>query len=831
MQKALVLFLVATLLLAGCTELLDSEDGETMKIEINEDIAFEKINDFMTVDEGESFGITMMYEMDSNMLAESGLIDSDEASNAVITVEMTEAWSPAGYHTSQIMGMSNEGITYKMVETITHIDTTMYVTTGYDATGTLPSDATDEEKMQFEMISQQGIESYSMTTSNSHTDVIASMAEDTQNDGDDIDMMEMLEVFTFTECMGVFTPSTETVDGLQIFDVTMVDMEDSMTPDMALCLFDTDNSDSISFEEFTASDNTEEGDVDEMRTVFDNADANANGELDSTELVTFIESMDSLEDEEEQMQDEDQSGEMPDMSVAFNNAGEIEYFGMSMDGTEMQMYVLTEDKVSAFFTGAEAGELVALPFNVVRSSEMNVANEYFWCDNGEGIPISYVNDGYDDCDGGEDEDTTDGSDNGGDNGEDQSSEDDGLPSPQDLLDMTDTDQNGLMDFDEFITFMSEDDEAETGESMPQSVIDELQEMFNATDDDNSGDLDLDELEWFIMDVDEYMSSDDELLFQYECIPFVDDSVSITTADGFNMTHDDTNIDSAMCGEIVSETMQTRYWDTGEFTMPENLTYLNCDDDGQNCEAAYLAAVTSVDCDVCDTKFYDSFVSSYEECDEDDWDDNTGFCTQYIGTLINSDSMAFEFVKEQDSGLVYYQYDAGTNSGLLMVVAEVDDGMDDNHDGHDDDSGDDGMDDNGDDMGGSDEWAWYITNDIGYHFEGDMSDYKIELATCEYDYDMDTGEETRTCETVMEIDVQDAETDSNIMFHDADSSGTISVGDTIHISEVDQYGNIVRLYSISADAYSDENPMNNAPGFTGVVGMLALLGAAFIRRNE
>ena len=70
MKKSLVLFLVATLLLAGCTELLDSEDGETKKIEINEDIAIEKIADFMTVDEGESFGITMMYDMDPSMLAD-----------------------------------------------------------------------------------------------------------------------------------------------------------------------------------------------------------------------------------------------------------------------------------------------------------------------------------------------------------------------------------------------------------------------------------------------------------------------------------------------------------------------------------------------------------------------------------------------------------------------------------------------------------------------------------------------------------------------------------------------------------------------------------------
>ena len=206
MKKSLVLFLVATLLLAGCTELLDSEDGETMKIEINEDIAIEKIADFMTVDEGESFGITMMYEMDSSMLAESGLVDADEDSDAVLTMEMTEAWSPAGYHTSSIMGMSSEGVAYKMVETMTHIGTTMYVTIGYDATGSLPSDATDDEKMQFEMIAQQGLESYSMTTSNSHTEVIASMAEDTQDDADGMDMMEMLEVSGSLND-GRFTPS------------------------------------------------------------------------------------------------------------------------------------------------------------------------------------------------------------------------------------------------------------------------------------------------------------------------------------------------------------------------------------------------------------------------------------------------------------------------------------------------------------------------------------------------------------------------------------------------------------------------------------------------
>jgi len=37
-----------------------------------------------------------------------------------------------------------------------------------------------------------------------------------------------------------------------------------------------------------------------------------------------------------------------------------------------------------------------------------------------------------------------------------------------------------------------------------------------------------------------------------------------------------------------------------------------------------------------------------------------------------------------------------------------------------------------------------------------------------------------------------------------------------------------LYSANADAYSDENP--TLPGFTGVFATLALLGAAFVRRN-
>ena len=638
MKKSLVLFLVATLLLAGCTELLDSGDGETKKIEINEDIAFEKINDFMTVDEGESFGITMMQEMDSNALVEMGVAvldeDSDEDSDVMGTVEMTQAWSPDGYHTSRIMGIGNESSSIKMVSSMTQIGTTIYMEMGYEKLGDLCADEEEQEDIEDckeEMARLTEVKAYSMTTTTTHTEVIAAMAEDTQNDGDGMDMMEMLEVFTFTECMGVFTPSTETVDGLQIFDVTMADMEDSMTPDMALCLFDIDNSDSISFEEFTASDDTEEEDIDEMRTVFDNADANANGELDSTELVTFIESMDSLEDEDdhmhddedEHMHDEDQSGEMPDMSVAFNNAGEIEYFGMSMDGNEVKMFVLTDKGVESIFANVDAGELVALPFYIGNEYDMDESDDEFMCNDGSTIPMSFVNDGDNDC---------------GDNSDEN-------------VDMDESDDE----------FMCDD-----GSTIPMSFV-------------NDGDEDCDGGE----DEDDMGGSDDEF----------------------------------MC-------------DDGS-TIPMN--YVN--DGDENCAGG-----------------------------ED----------------------------EDDMG-----------------------GSDHNH-------------------GDSDGNTFYIetSQDVMIPFEGDMSDYKIELTTCRDDYNPDTmGYDTTCGESVMSIAISDAGENSDIMFHDTDNSGTISVGDMIHIGETTGEWNTVRLYSISADAYSDENPIYNTPGFTGLVGMLALLGAAFIRRNE
>ena len=861
MKKSLVMFLVATLLLAGCTELLDSGDGETKNIEINEDIALEKIDDFMTVDEGESFGVTMMYDMDPAMMGMDEFLSIGIAgdSEAIITMEMTEAWSPEGYHTSEISGISSGGSSIKIVETMTHIGTTMYLQIGYETTGNIcateeaavkeinstleekygqdwESSATGDELEEAyeaygkadscayieQMMETLPVSAYSMTTSTTHTEVIAAMAEET---GDDADMgpMAMLEFLSYVECSSSFTP-TDSVDDLQIFNVSMEGMnDDSLSPEIALCLADTDDSGGISFEEFMIVDETDQSDMDAMQTAFDDADANADDELSVDELESFIEIVDAHygdDDEYDDGYEDEGSDEMPPMKIAFNNAGEIEYFEMEMEGTAMKMFVLTEDRVDSFFTNVDAGELVALPFSISDS----------------------MDDDWDDVmDGGEDEDTTDGSDNGGDNGEDQDSEDDG-PSPQDLLDMTDTDDSGLMDFDEFITFMSESDETGSGpgESMPQSVIDEFEQMFNISDLDESGDLDHDELEQFILDLTDYLD-DDSGSDDYEMWTFHRD-MSECDDDADGMVDFD-----ELDGCVTMDLSNDGYGDEGVDGLRWMFDLVDADEDGMldSDEFEDFAEMTSGEpMMVCYDRYadeIDSSVTSEEDCEaadfnwiqalqpvnegEDDSEEDEFMCND--GSTI---PMSFVNDGDEDCDGGEDEDDMGgsddefmCDDGSTIPMNYVNDGDEDCAGGEDED-----------DMGGSDGNTFYIetSQDVMIPFEGDMSDYKIELTTCRDDYNPDTmGSDTTCGESVMSIAISDAGENSDIMFHDADNSGTISVGDMIHIGETTGEWNTVRLYSISADAYSDENPIYNTPGFTGLVGMLALLGAAFIRRNE
>ena len=721
MNKALALLIVASLLLAGCTELTSSDDGETMNIEVNEDIALEKINDFVTVDTTESFGITVMYEIVTDeMFGADEMMTLGE--DAVMIVEMTEAWSPDGYHSSSVMGMNDGDVTISMITSMTHIGTTMYVSMGYEIDGELGDDATEDEIAEFNMMvaMMPETESFSMVSTTTHAEVIAAMADETADNSDEMDPMAMLEMIEMVEECGQFT-LTDPVDGLQVFDATldegcMMAAGEIPTPDEALEMCDIDGNGGISWTEFTSEecdgpdDDGSDGSDDDaaIELLFNDADTDSSGELTVDELQPFIDDVtafygDDMDDEMEMM---------PAIKVAFTSTGDIEYFSMEIDDGEMMMYVLSESKVDELFTDVDAGELVALPFSISGDSDPGTGDGTFYCDDGTAIPMSYVNDGWEDCDGGEDE-----MDMGG---------DDECPFDPDAPD----------------TPCSGHAECDTSSSMydESACLSMIMEYCEDNPDDPG------------------------------CGDFADMPTFICGSDGSEIPFDFVNDGEDDCDDGSDEQI---YDSDGN-----EVNWFDCMDGSE----VWISQVN----------------------------DGTDDCPDGEDELPN--------IMDDDDE--FY-----CDDGSTIPMSWVNDGMVDCPDGEDEYDSDHGTHDD------SDEIVMYITSEMDFYFEGDMSDYKIELAECDYDYDSDTGEEIETCTTVMSVAVTDAGADSDIMFHDADSSGTISNGDMIHIGETSEDWNKVRLYSISADAYSDENPMHDMPGFTGLVGMLALLGAAFIRRNE
>jgi hypothetical protein len=145
----------------------------------------------------------------------------------------------------------------------------------------------------------------------------------------------------------------------------------------------------------------------------------------------------------------------------------------------------------------------------------------------------------------------------------------------------------------------------------------------------------------------------------------------------------------------------------------------------------------------------------------------------------------------------------------------------------------------------------VTSDAEFAFAGSFEDYSIVLANCVEETD-DMGETTLTCDennsTMYSLADSSTEGRDNGsmgegcrftksypglgLVCDSDSSGTLTNGDTIMIiGNTSVEWTHVRLHSTSADAYSDENPLHQLPGFTAMLGVLSLMGAAMIGRRD
>ena len=125
-------------------------------------------------------------------------------------------------------------------------------------------------------------------------------------------------------------------------------------------------------------------------------------------------------------------------------------------------------------------------------------------------------------------------------------------------------------------------------------------------------------------------------------------------------------------------------------------------------------------------------------------------------------------------------------------------------------------------------------DAEFAFAGALDDYSIVLANCtEEDDGALTCDEFLGCMYLHDFHRTGVlENNTGVGFIDEDASGTLTDGDTIMVGG-NTSGNWthVRLHSTSADAYSDENPLQELPGFTTILGVLSLMGAAMIGRRD
>ena len=515
--------------------------------------------------------------------------------------------------------------------------------------------------------------------------------------------------------------------------------------------------------------------VDDFNVIFDNNDADLSGDLDLNELEYFILDLD-------------------------------EYF-MSMDGSD--------------------GEL-------------------FTCDNGNEVPADYVDDGDNDC--GDWSDEPNHNDNGDDGMDDDSSgvseselfaaadsDNDGLvttsdivdavlsmdaPTPQDALDEGDIDQSDNISWDEFVQLWNmEEDENDADDqhlnNNPQLESD-LHAAFNGSDSDYDGNLSIDELQSFIDDVTTISNTQEEI-------------TEMITIFGPYVACVDSNSDGSLDQVEFSD-----FYGAVMYGM-ENTELVFCTVDSNQDGIVTVSEYVDL---INQTGMY----SEENPMTEQDWEGFTSLFGIYDTDGIDGLSLT-EYQSMMEDISPGGDDDGGTficENGGEVPASFVDDGYNDCGDWSDEpnhsNNGDGGHGDHGS------MFDWMISNSQDMPMEGSFDDYTIVLAMCTIDESSDDGMDmgmgttpAMNCDDdVLSVTIADAMAqDAVVMFHDADMSGTISGGDMVHISpdiDVDGDWNMVRLYSTSADAYSDENPMLT-PGFTGALGMLALLGAALLTRRD
>ena len=615
----------------------------------------------------------------------------------------------------------------------------------------------------------------------------------------------------------------------------------------------------------SSDDNPDE--YDDLNAIFDNNDADMSGDLDVNELDQFILEIDEYFMEEENMACYDTIMEEYDYVRNQTDCDDNGFIWMNLDDDHNENGI--EDDYEFI---CDNGNIIHIDLvdnqmddcgdgsDEQHSDDHGDSDEtqMFTCDNGNEVPADYVDDGDNDCgdwsdepnhnDNGDDGMDDDHSDDGHDDGMDDDSsgvseselfaaadsDNDGLvttsdivdavlsmdaPTPQDALDEGDIDQSDNISWDEFVQLWNmEEDENDADDqhlnNNPQLESD-LHAAFNSSDSDYDGNLSIDELQSFIDDVTTISSTQEEIA---EMITIFAPYVACVDSNS------DGSLDQVEFSDFYGAVMYGM----------ENTELVFCTVDSNQDGIVTVSEYVDL---INQTGMY----SEENPMTEQDWEGFTSLFGIYDTDGI--DGLSLTEYQSMMEDISPGGDDSGTficENGGEVPASFVDDGYNDCGDWSDEpnhsNNGDGGHGDHGS------MFDWMISNSQDMPMEGSFDDYTIVLAMCTMDESSDDGMDmgmgttpAMNCDDdVLSVTIADAMAqDAVVMFHDADMSGTISGGDMVHISpdiDVDGDWNMVRLYSTSADAYSDENPMLT-PGFTGALGMLALLGAALLTRRD
>ena len=602
----------------------------------------------------------------------------------------------------------------------------------------------------------------------------------------------------------------------------------------------------------SSDDNPDE--YDDLNAIFDNNDADMSGDLDVNELDQFILEIDEYFMEEENMACYDTIMEEYDYVRNQTDCDDNGFIWMNLDDDHNENGI--EDDYEFI---CDNGNIIHIDLvdnqmddcgdgsDEQHSDDHGDSDEtpMFTCDNGNEVPADYVDDGDNDC--GDWSDEPNHNDNGDDGMDDDSSgvseselfaaadsDNDGLvttsdivdavlsmdaPTPQDALDEGDIDQSDNISWDEFVQLWNmEEDENDADDqhlnNNPQLESD-LHAAFNSSDSDYDGNLSIDELQSFIDDVTTISSTQEEIT---EMITIFAPYVACVDSNS------DGSLDQVEFSDFYGAVMYGM----------ENTELVFCTVDSNQDGIVTVSEYVDL---INQTGMY----SEENPMTEQDWEGFTSLFGIYDTdgidglSLTEYQSMMEDISPGGDDGGAFI-----CENGGEVPASFVDDGYNDCGDWSDEpnhsNNGDGGHGDHGS------MFDWMISNSQDMPMEGSFDDYTIVLAMCTMDESSDDGMDmgmgttpAMNCDDdVLSVTIADAMAqDAVVMFHDADMSGTISGGDMVHISpdiDVDGDWNMVRLYSTSADAYSDENPMLT-PGFSSMIGIIALLGAALLTRRD